>query len=852
MDTIAGMRTTGRLLRGPASDLVELDGANGLRHTAIQFHDAYRDHNAINDALEVVRHYLQSPMVTGMIELVDIDHEHGAYVYPTGQCWSVAEIIRLLADMGETAGVRAGLELMYAAGQILVEAADTGEAEGVYSHGGLTPWRIVLRKDGQVMIIGYALPQCEILEFHADPERVPREDSFRYCPPERMEAAPEDITSDLFGLSLIAFELMTGKPVYDGLVDDIRQQAARGEGSRRLFRFRDALPGPVRELLVRALKPSVDHRYPSGDDYLDAVRDVLRGPNAPGPSLVDVMSRIANRAQRVGSRPESASTMMGTAEDFRKLLDSDEGDVAAEAGPARQAFAPPPRRSARRAPAPEAAPEPAPAPVSTPDPEPPVPASGRPRRVSRAPRRTTGAPAGGDADASLLASLRASLATSRSDVLDAPAPAPAAEPAPPPPPPAMPSSRVSSAPRRAPRRPALGDNPFAGGIEGLSPAPVDADRPAPHLPTPEPAPPPRAAPQPPAVPERVAAAPPAPRPRRSTPTAEEVLRRIRRSGDEPRPAPPPPPPVRGASEPLGLEPLVLDEETGRAPRDRFRSPASGPLPVSAGPASAGFGSGPPPRFADAADNSVALPHPEPLKSTAPRALGPGSSAAGPVAALASSPAVPAVPAVTAPRIDASFEGDTSFAGAVSLTRPPDPIRAPGGGGAAHTLSLRRGRAGRSIRVKVPAGQPFSEVVATLVGSRLPIPTDLTGAVSGWYRVELDGVRLDPDARADSVPAGSELRLVHVRNTVVQADVAVEGGPTPARFVAPVGTAVPVASLVDHLSAWLDLPPGDWHLRLGDTPLSPYAILADAPLGGLPRLRLVPGRMTASASGAGAS
>ena len=55
MDEIAGMRTTGRNLRGPASDLIELDGANGLRHSAIVFHPRYVEHSAINDALTVVR-----------------------------------------------------------------------------------------------------------------------------------------------------------------------------------------------------------------------------------------------------------------------------------------------------------------------------------------------------------------------------------------------------------------------------------------------------------------------------------------------------------------------------------------------------------------------------------------------------------------------------------------------------------------------------------------------------------------------------------------------------------------------------------------------------------------------------
>ena len=112
MDTIGGMRTTGRRLRGPASDLVELEGDNGLKHTAVVFHEEYRAHRGVNEALGVVQGFLESPWVSGLVELVGIDSPAGAFVYPTGQAWSVAEAIRVLADAGQAAGVRAGLELL--------------------------------------------------------------------------------------------------------------------------------------------------------------------------------------------------------------------------------------------------------------------------------------------------------------------------------------------------------------------------------------------------------------------------------------------------------------------------------------------------------------------------------------------------------------------------------------------------------------------------------------------------------------------------------------------------------------------------------------------------------------------
>ena len=53
MDEISGYARTGRLLLGPGSDLVELQGAQGQRLTAIVFHPEYRNHNAINAALGV-------------------------------------------------------------------------------------------------------------------------------------------------------------------------------------------------------------------------------------------------------------------------------------------------------------------------------------------------------------------------------------------------------------------------------------------------------------------------------------------------------------------------------------------------------------------------------------------------------------------------------------------------------------------------------------------------------------------------------------------------------------------------------------------------------------------------------
>ncbi|MDP2316334.1 MAG: hypothetical protein Q8P41_25775, partial [Pseudomonadota bacterium] len=338
MPSLVGYTRTGRIQLGPGSDLVEMQGPDGARHTGIVFHPEYRSHNAINAALGVVLSFLESPMVSGLTDLGAYDLGESSFVYPTGQAWSVAEVVRTLADLGEVGGVRAGVELMAQAGQVLVEAAETGEGAGVYSHGGLTPWRVMLDAEGRVQIIGHALPQVEILTFHEQPDRIPREDAFRYCPPERMESRRENFSSDLFGLGLVAFEVMCGKPVYDGLVNDIRAKAARGETSRRIHQFREFLPETVRTLLTTTLRPDFRDRFGAGEEFFAAAKAALNDRAVQGVGLREMMQRVIRQQPRARQELDPGKTSMLSKDELRKMMDDE--DAPAPAKPQRAAFAP--------------------------------------------------------------------------------------------------------------------------------------------------------------------------------------------------------------------------------------------------------------------------------------------------------------------------------------------------------------------------------------------------------------------------------------------------------------------------------------------------------------------------------
>ncbi len=293
--TLGGMTPTGRRVAGPGCDIVELDSAEKGKHTALQFHAEFRDHPSIGNALGNVVTFYESRPHPAFADLVDIP-EDGVFIFATGATWTVAELVRKLADQGRVGGIRAGLELMYLSAQALEEAQNKRRKHGLHAHGAISPWRLCVKNNGDVQMLGYGIPQAELLAFLDDERRKLREDSFRYCPPERMEKQPEDISTDLFSLSLVAFELMLGRPVYDGLVDDIRMQASRAEGGRRLHQVRDQLPEGVKELIGRAIKPDVDARWRTVNEFIYAAHDLLKSPDAEGPHLIELVAKMRGKS----------------------------------------------------------------------------------------------------------------------------------------------------------------------------------------------------------------------------------------------------------------------------------------------------------------------------------------------------------------------------------------------------------------------------------------------------------------------------------------------------------------------------------------------------------------------------
>jgi hypothetical protein len=111
-------------------------------------------------------------------------------------------------------------------------------------------------------------------------------------------------------------------------------------------------------------------------------------------------------------------------------------------------------------------------------------------------------------------------------------------------------------------------------------------------------------------------------------------------------------------------------------------------------------------------------------------------------------------------------------------------------------------------------------------------TTLDGRLAGWWRLGPAAGPLPADTRLDALDPEEPLLFHFVENQVRMVDLEVWAGATPTRLRAPLGTAVPVQSLVDALAVLLDLPAGDWVLVSDGAVLEANAILEDRPSGGL--------------------
>jgi hypothetical protein len=255
------------------ADLVALKDSDGNPHTGVLFPEDWCDHKA----LHTIPPPGSSGNVTGVAPLIDADL--GALVYAGGGR-TVHELAAILRDEEEDFGLKGTLELAIE----LVKIVQAAHKAGLGPHRGMTPWRILVAPNGSVSILGWGLRQLDLEDFLEDEEAEPSPDSLRYCPPERMEDAEEDESTDRYTALLIAIEVWLGEPIYNGVFKSILPQIEAGKAGQLL----PEMPESADLAFATALGSYPEDRHDSAKACLSDLQAALA--DATGPSLAELVN----------------------------------------------------------------------------------------------------------------------------------------------------------------------------------------------------------------------------------------------------------------------------------------------------------------------------------------------------------------------------------------------------------------------------------------------------------------------------------------------------------------------------------------------------------------------------------
>jgi serine/threonine protein kinase len=179
-------------------------------------------------------------------------------------------------------------------------ALDAAHAAGVV-HCDVKPANVIVDPAGVAKLTDFGIARAA-----RDRDEQELLGTARYIAPERVEGGPVTARTDVYGLGLVAYELLTGRPAFDGATSEelVRERLVGPPPSLRLARV--GIDDRLDAIVGRALATDPDRRYSSAGAFARAFSEIADRDSDPTSSL----SRFAGvRAGRGWALPHFDSSV---------------------------------------------------------------------------------------------------------------------------------------------------------------------------------------------------------------------------------------------------------------------------------------------------------------------------------------------------------------------------------------------------------------------------------------------------------------------------------------------------------------------------------------------------------------
>ena len=165
-------------------------------------------------------------------------------------------------------------EALHFATQIC-KALEHAHSRGII-HRDIKPHNIMILKDGSVKVADFGIARVSSAQNTLTREAL---GSVHYISPEQAKGAQVDCRADLYSLGVVMYEMLTGRPPYDGDTPvSVAIQHISGHPTMPR-EINPSIPLGLEQITMHAMTAELPHRYPSATRMLHDLEEFRKEPN---------------------------------------------------------------------------------------------------------------------------------------------------------------------------------------------------------------------------------------------------------------------------------------------------------------------------------------------------------------------------------------------------------------------------------------------------------------------------------------------------------------------------------------------------------------------------------------------
>lgn len=171
-------------------------------------------------------------------------------------------------------------------------------------HRDVSPQNILLSFEGAVKIADFGIASAKMFVEEAGVLKG----KFGYMAPEQARGEKVDRRSDLYALGVIFWEILTGRPIHGGLGGEALLDIVRSGNFEPPSTYVPELAPEIETIVMKALAPVADDRYPSGRELAAAIGRALLAKQEliDASALETTIASLVSRDARMPSEPPPA------------------------------------------------------------------------------------------------------------------------------------------------------------------------------------------------------------------------------------------------------------------------------------------------------------------------------------------------------------------------------------------------------------------------------------------------------------------------------------------------------------------------------------------------------------------